>query len=68
MTMATVLETLIERPRSARAREVSFSAAETVLRMQARAADACEQNRVISSANNGILAACSLASDDKSAT
>ena len=37
MTIATVLETLIERPRSARAREVSFSAAETVL--QARAAD-----------------------------
>ena len=42
MTMATVLETLIE-TRTARAREVSFSAAETVL--QARAADVCEQYR-----------------------
>ena len=65
MTMATVLEILIERPRSARAREVSFSAAETVL--QARAADVCEQYRVIS-ANDGILAPCSLASDGRSAT
>ena len=53
MTMATVLETLIDRPRSARAREVSFSAAETEL--QARAADVCEQYRVMSSANDGIL-------------
>ena len=50
MTMATVLETLIERPRSARAREVSISAAETEL--QARAADICEQYRVTSSAND----------------
>ena len=66
MTMATVLETLIDRPRSARAREVSFSAAETEL--QARAADVCEQYRVMSSANDGILAPCSLASDGKSAT
>ena len=66
MTMATVLETLIDRPRSARAREVSFSAAETEL--QARAADLCEQYRVMSSANDGILAPCSLASDGKSAT
>ena len=66
MAMATVLETLIERPRSARAREVSFSAAETVL--QARAADVCEQYRVISSANDGIFAPCSLASDGRSAT
>ena len=66
MTMATVLETLIKRPQSARAREVSFNAVETVL--QARAADVCEQYRLISSANDDILAPCSLASDGKSAT
>ena len=68
MAMATVLETLIGRPetQSARAQEASFSAAETIL--QARAANVCEQYRVISSANNGILAPCSLASDGKSAT
>ena len=66
MTMANVLETLIERPRSARAREASFGAAETVLK--ARAADICEQYRVMSSANDGILTPCSIASDGKSAT